>query len=99
MPIGCKCSLDFLVQPPQPFHHLRITVGEETTCLSVQCSYFLHIFFSQFKIEYIEIRNDAFFADGLWDNHYISLYQPAQHHLGDRFVILVRDCRQRFIPE
>ena len=56
-------------------------------------NYFFHIFFCQFKIEYIEVFNNSFFTDGFRDNDNISLYQPSQYNLCNGFTIFACNGR------
>ena len=50
---------------------------EEKTVGGVERSNFLHVLSIKFEVEEIQILLHSFLVNGLWDDDYVALQQPA----------------------
>ena len=60
---------------------------EEKTVGGVECSNFLHVLSIKFEVE--EILLHSFLVDGLRDDDYVALQQPAQGYLCGSLAIFL----------
>ena len=76
-----------------PLHKLlgcfsAMMVEEETLC-GVERSNFLHVLSIKFEVEEIQILLHSFLVNGLRDDDYIALQQPAQGYLSGSLAIFL----------
>ena len=63
-------------------------VEEETLC-GVERSNFLHVLSIKFEVEEIQILLHPFLVNGLRDDDYVALQQPAQGYLYSSLAVLL----------
>lgn len=84
-------------QTCQIFYNGRIPVVEKAAFPGVQRSDLFHITFIQLKIKYSKVLFHTFFLYTLRNTYDSSLQQPAKHHLGNSFPMLLSDLLKGFI--
>ena len=69
---------------------------KEETVGGVERSIFLHVLSIKFEVEEIQILLHSFFMNGLRDDDYVALQQPAQGYLcSSRAVFYANLCEGR----
>ena len=67
---------------------------KEETMGGVERSNLLHVLSIKFEIEEIQILFHSFLVDGLWDDDYVALQQPAQGYLCSSLAIFLANLSE-----
>ena len=81
-----------------PLHKLlgcfSVMMIEEEAVGGVECSNLLHVLSIEFEIEEIQILYHSFLVNGLRDDDYVALQQPAQGYLCSSLAIFLANLSE-----
>ena len=90
-------------QHSSPFHKLlgcfSAMMVEEETVGGVERSYLLHVLSIKFKVEEIQILLHSFLVNGLRDDDYVALQQPAQGYLCGSLAVFLANLGEGRVGE